>query len=345
MSSQRKQRRVLVTGGSGFLGSWVTHELRQRGHRVRVLSRRPPPTRAGVEHVAADIADGALVTKAVRGCDAVIHVAGMVSLLPIDREMLHRVNVEGTRNVLQAALDAGVRVVHTSSIATLGYTEIPTSQDETATLRHDDRAHYPYAQSKWLAERLAVQFAQNGCDVVTVNPGYLLGPGDNEPTSTRIILQYLRGGVWFFPPGGISFADVRDVAAATVNALGSGNPGERYALGGENLSYGDLFAALQRVTGGRRPQPAPRAAGLIGAFAAQLAAVFLAHPFRDFNLVSWRYACRYNYCDSSKARSALAYASRNIEETLRDTVRYQLARGLVEPVTLELALLAASAKV
>jgi dihydroflavonol-4-reductase len=333
--------KVLITGGSGFLGGWVTKLLAEHGHAVATLSRKPKP-RKGVETIAADISNRAQLARAMRGRDAVVHVAGMVSLKPAAREELLEVNVEGTRNVLEAAAQQGVRVVHTSSIATLGYTETAKIRDETSALAPEDRIRYAYAGSKWQAERLALDYAAQDLDVVVVNPGYLLGPGDIGLTSTRLLLEYIRGDLWLYPPGGISFADVRDVACAMVAAVVHGRSGNRYALAGENLLYAALFEQLHQLTGGRRLMPAPGGVGIFGALAAQLAGVFVPHPFQDLNLVSWQYACRYNFCDCTKAASELGYRRRPFVETMRDTVGDFLARGVIPPTTPELTALRAA---
>src|SRR4051794_38418984 len=184
--------RGLVTGATGFLGSWVVRALLQAGDRPRALVRSLPHALAGlpVDLVVGDVLDRASVKRALAGMDAVIHVAGLVSLRRRDRELLQRVNVEGTRLVIGLAAERGVRAIHTSTIATIGFTEEPRLADEESRLSPEAAALYPYAASKLAAEEVALSIARGGAQVVVLNPGLLLGPGDLRLSSTRFVHHY-----------------------------------------------------------------------------------------------------------------------------------------------------------
>ncbi len=251
--------RALVTGGTGFIGSHVVRALLDRGYRVRALVR-PGSDRANlagleVEFVEGDVRDFRSVQAAVQGCSLVFHVAALYSFWVRPRTLIDEVNVEGTRNVLQAAFEAGVeRVVHTSSVAALGLRPDGRPADETVrpspnTLIGD------YKRSKFLAQEVALDFARRGLPVVVVNPSFPVGPGDRKPTPTgQVILDFLRGRMPAYVDGGLNVVAVEDVGVGHVLAAERGKPGELYILGGENLSMREFFQILADVSG----QPAPR---------------------------------------------------------------------------------------
>ncbi|HEY3593058.1 MAG TPA: NAD-dependent epimerase/dehydratase family protein, partial [Polyangiaceae bacterium] len=235
--------KVLVTGATGFLGSWVARELHRAGHTVRILVRHTPPaadfSAEKMEIARGDILSPASLRAAAEGVHAIAHCAGLVSLSLRDRGKLQSVNVDGARNVFEEAMNRGIRVLHTSTIATIGPTPGPTPLDESAPevpLAFD----YPYAETKRRAEALAFDYLARGLDVVILNPGILFGPGDVHYTSTQFVLRYLRRQVWMHLAGGASFGDVRDVAAAYAPALTRGRAGERYILAVMNRTYRDL---------------------------------------------------------------------------------------------------------
>jgi dihydroflavonol-4-reductase len=322
--AQPKGIKVLVTGATGFLGGWVLRELLRHGHRplalVRRSSRRDALDGLPVETVEGDVTDASSVHTAVHGAEAVLHLAGMISFRPGDRAQLYRVNVEGTRNVLEAACARGLRVVHASSVATIGFTDHPVVRDETSFMSEEDGIRYPYAGSKREGESVALALASQGKNVVVLNPGFLLGPGDNYVTSTRIVSQFLKGELQFHLAGGISMGDVRDVARAFVAALRQGHAGERYVLAGVNRSYGELLGLVAEIVG-RRPSTAlPTPLALHWAGLSHWAALLSPHRFDELNLTSVYYGSRYNYCDCQKALRELGYSSRDFEDTLRDTV-------------------------
>jgi dihydroflavonol-4-reductase len=328
--------KILVTGASGFLGAWIVRACLDAGDEVRVLARKtsrldglaglPIDVREG------DVLDRRSVERACKGVRAVIHAAGLHALRRRDRDTLFRVNVEGTRNVLEVAAARGVRAIHTSTIGTIGLTDQPVVLDETARLAPARAAQHPYAATKLAAEHIALGLARDGADVVVLNPGLLLGPGDLRLSSTRFVHAYLRRQAPFFPAGGTSFGDVRAVAAVYPTALRKGRPGERYVLAGLNRSYRDVFDALSRASGLPRGWPLPSLLATWWGLASDAAGLVTEHPFEEFSLGTVAYSTRFNYCDSAKAQAELGYAPGDFDALVSATVADHLARGaLSEP--------------
>jgi dihydroflavonol-4-reductase len=331
--------KVLVTGATGFLGSWVTRHLARAGCEVRVLARSSSRLSAldglGVDVALGDVTALDSVLGAASGVEAIVHCAGVVSLAPRDRETMRRVNIEGTRNVLEAGASRRLRILHTSTIATIGPTVDARPLDESAApvpLSFD----YPYAASKRQSESLALEYAERGVDVVVLNPGILLGPGDVNYSSTQFVLRYLRRELWMHLSGGASFADVRDVAAAYPGALARGRGGERYVLAGMNQTYRELQEELRRLTGLHHSAPMPRPLAEWFALWSEAGAAFARHPFEEFNLSVVRWASLFNYCSARKAEQELGYRPRPLSSTLTDTIVDHLRRGAAQPTTSEL---------
>jgi dihydroflavonol-4-reductase len=316
--------RTLITGATGFLGSWITRALSAAGHQPRVLVRNAKRLSVladlTLDVVQGDILDPASLQQAMSGVDAVIHAAGLVSLRKRDEQALHQVNAQGTRNVLEAAARGRLRVLHTSSIGTLGLTREPAAANESRGGEGRIHLRYPYVESKRESEQLAFQFAREGLDVCVLLPGNVLGPGDTNGTSTRLVNGYLEGRMRFYLRGGLSFADVRDVAAAYVAALQRGQKGEAYLLAGVNLSYGELFDQLAELTRLPRALPAPWPMAEFSAWWSDLASMYWEHPFEELNSSVIQYGNLFNYCDCSKAARELGYQTRPFADTLRDTV-------------------------
>jgi dihydroflavonol-4-reductase len=315
-------------------------------YQVRVLLRATSSRGAldgiAVEPALGDILDPASLARAMKGVDAVVHTAGLVSLRPRDRSELEAVNVDGARNVLDAAENVGARVIHTSSIATVGYTLHPDVRNENDWLDPTDAVSYPYAASKRESELYALEKARRGLDVVVVNPGYLLGPGDPHFSSTRLVLQYLQGEARFYLQGGISFADVRDVAEAYVSALSAGRTGERYILAGSNRSYRELFERLSQITALDRPVPALTPVAQYWGLISEALGIVRRHPYEELNLTSVAFGSRFNYCSSDKAARELGYLPRDIDHTLRATIVDHLRRSAAPARTPELEALGRS---
>ena len=324
---------VLVTGAAGFVGAAVVRALRARGYPVRALVRASSP-RANLETfdgeiVIGDIMDPQAVASAMTGAHGLCHVAADYRLWARDPEEIVRNNREGTRTVMEAALAAGVaRVVHTSSVATLGLDRTPA--DETVPLA-PDAAIGAYKRSKVVAERLVERMvAEHGLPAVIVNPSTPIGPGDVRPTPTgRIIVEAATGRMPAFVETGLNLVHVDDVATGHVLALERGRIGERYILGGQDVSLRDMLAAIARLTGRRAPTISlPRGPLFPLAWAAEaVARVTGREPFLTADAL--RMAAHSMYFSSAKAERELGYAARPYEAALADALAYFRAAGMI----------------
>ncbi|HVO29849.1 MAG TPA: NAD-dependent epimerase/dehydratase family protein [bacterium] len=248
-----------VTGGTGFLGSILVTRLAQRGDRVRVLTRPTSDVSAlarlpNVELVRGDLADAAALGGLCAGADVLFHMAAVVSWERSSRDAQERVNVEGTRAVMEAARLAGTRrVIYTSSVAAIG---LPAKRgvpaDETNPFTG---AEFGYFRSKHLAERVAFEAVEkHGLDVVALNPGTVFGGGASKrKTGSQKIIGMVAGGIPFYPRGGYCACDVDDVIDAHLAAVEKGRRGERYILGGHNLPLREVFGEIARQLGVRAP--------------------------------------------------------------------------------------------
>lgn len=249
---------ALVTGASGFIGGAVARALLARGVHVRALLRpgavpNVPDPRAirAIEAVAGDLRDARAVRAAARGCAAVFHAGGLYSFSAGAGE-LHAVNVIGTHHAIAAAREAGARLIHTSSISTIGGMrgELPDERQ-----RATGAAPGPYKQSKWAAEQLVADAAGHGLDAVIVNPTFPIGWGDVKPTPTgAVIRDFLAGRLPAYVETGMNVVDVDDVAEGHWLAFERGRRGERYILGNANLMMRELLGELAALSG----RPAPR---------------------------------------------------------------------------------------
>jgi len=337
--------RVLVTGATGFLGSWVARELVARGHAVRALVRPTSPldNLAGVEleRVEGDVLDAASVRRALWRCEAVAHVAGLVHFLPTDLDRLRAVNVRGVELVLGEALAAGVgRAVVTSSTAAMGGRPTPEILDE-GSASNAEALGIHYMVSKLRGEEVARALGGRGLPLVVLRPAFLLGPGDVHRSSAGLVQAIARRAYRFHVRGGASFCDVRDVARAHAEALERGRPGECYVLGGHNLTL-DRFMALAAAAAG---VPAPREVPYALAWAAAIASEAYARlrgrrPRLTRQLLDS--SRLYTFASSARAGAELGYALRPLDESLRDTLRWFLARGMLSPSTPQLRALATS---
>jgi dihydroflavonol-4-reductase len=245
---------ALVTGASGFLGWHVARVLLERGVGVRALVR--PGSRVDaldVECVTGDLRDPESLERATAGCGLLFHVAADYRLWARDPGELYRSNVDGTRNLLEAARKAGIeRVVYTSTVGCIGMPEGGTG-DERSPVTLEDMAG-DYKRSKFLAEQVALEFARGGLPVVIVNPTAPVGDHDVKPTPTgKIVLDFLNGDMPAFIDTGLNVVDVRDTAEGHWQACERGVPGERYILGSENLTLAQILQCLARITGKKAP--------------------------------------------------------------------------------------------
>ncbi|HZD10828.1 MAG TPA: NAD-dependent epimerase/dehydratase family protein [Candidatus Binatia bacterium] len=250
--------RAFLTGGSGFIGANLVHALNQRSIGVRLLLRSTSSHEVlqgfTYETVSGDILDDPMrLAQMMEGCDWVFHVAAVADYWRQDRQRLYRVNVEGTRNVLRAARQAGVsRFVYTSSLAALGVPEHGKPLREEHTFNVSPRS-FPYGHSKALAEDEVRAAAEEGYEAVIVNPSIVLGPRDVNQISGSLIVEAALGRLRFTVPGGANFVDVADVAAGHIAAAEKGRPGERYILGAHNLAYAEAIPIISEVVGRKPP--------------------------------------------------------------------------------------------
>jgi dihydroflavonol-4-reductase len=263
--------RALVTGGTGFVGSAVVRALLAEGWDVACLVRASSDRRnlegLDVRLKLGNLMDRTSLAGAIAGCDALYHVAALYSSRPEDADALFRVNVEGTRHVLQAAWQGGVaRIVHTSTIGTIGQPADGRLAMEEDRFEGWESAS-AYARSKLQGEQLALDLAAQGAPIVVVNPCAPVGARDIKPSSTgQRILDYLQGRPPSFSPGGINFISVEDVAQGHLLAAQKGRLGQRYILGHlhGNLQLDDFFRIMERVTGQRPPGHGSRLRAALG---------------------------------------------------------------------------------
>ncbi len=251
---------TLVTGATGFVGWHVAKRLAEKGHRVRALVRDPKRLRElDVEVVVGDLRDPDSLAAAAAGCGTVFHVAADYRLWTRDQDEMFRSNVGGTRNMLVAAKRAGVaRFVYTSTVGCIGIPQgvagpVGGVGDEQQPVRLEEMAG-PYKRSKFLAEQVALEFAQSGFPVVIVNPTAPVGDHDFKPTPTgRIVVDFLRKRMPAYLDTGLNLVDVGDVADGHILACEKGRPGQRYILGSENLTLRQIFEKLERISGVMAP--------------------------------------------------------------------------------------------
>lgn len=249
--------RVLVTGATGFVGANLARALVERGDHVRVLRRATSRLDAlndvPVEYATGDILQPESLPAAMRGCEVVYHVAALSQYWRSGAEAVYQVNVEGTRHVVQAALAVGVqRLVYTSSVSAIGYSSADAPADETQTFP-DELRWFVYGYSKHLAELEVQQAVTHGLPAVIVNPGIVLGPRDVNFVSGSLIRASVSGQLRIVPPGGSNIVHVSDVVSGHIAAAERGRVGERYILGGENLSHRQAAEIIAEVTGGPPP--------------------------------------------------------------------------------------------
>ena len=250
--------KVLVTGATGFVGSWLTRELCQRNFQVRILCRNPKAVEEfgdlPVEVVTGDVTDPESLNQACQGVHSLFHLAGIVGYSKAMRETMERVNVGGTRNMITAALQHNVqRFLHMSSVVAVGasFDKKPLNEDSPFKISH---LNLGYFETKKAAEdlvRSAVK--QQGLNAVMVNPSTIYGPGDAKKGSRKIQVNIAKGKLPFYTSGGVSVIAVEDVIEGTLAAWERGRIGERYILSGENITIKDLFRAIATEAGVKPP--------------------------------------------------------------------------------------------
>jgi dihydroflavonol-4-reductase len=317
--------RVLVTGGTGFLGKQVVAALLAQQDTVRVLSTESAVALpANVTLFTGSITDPVAVAEAVDGVDAIYHLAGKVSRRAEDSQQMYHIHVDGTRYLCEAAKAAKVkRIVMASTSGTIAVSatddQIP---NETWPPPLEIISQWPYYASKFYQEETALKTCGHKVELVILNPSLLLGPGDDRLSSTNDVLKFIARDIGFLPTGGINFVDVRDCAATLLTAMAKGRHQQRYLLGGPNWTFAQFFGRLERLTKISAPKFSLPAS--LTRWGAKTADIFYRHwgktPPVDSQSVAM--AEYFWYLDCSKAQRELQFVSRDPGETLQDTVKY-----------------------
>ena len=323
--------KIFVTGASGFVGSSLVRLLLQRGAELKLLVR---PTSnldriqgLDVEVVQGDLRDGEKLTAAMKGCQQVYHVAGLYTLA--DRPRLYEeINVVGTRNILDGAARAGVeRVLHTSTVAAVGSAPDLGLADEETPWNLQDLS-IPYVQSKRRAEELALERAAEGQDVVVVNPAGPIGPGDVKPTPTGgILLSFLKGRLPFIPEAHNNFVGVEDVALGHILAMEKGVSGERYILGGENLTTTELLRRVAQRVHRRRPFKLPYFIAYVSAVFSEILIEWILRQNATLNRANVRFLGKKMSFSSDKARNELGWIPESLDTSIESAIRWFCDNG------------------
>jgi dihydroflavonol-4-reductase len=327
--------KALVTGATGFVGAAVARALLGEQWQVRILARRGSDRRnlknLDVEVAEGDLGDLSSLERAAQGCDGVFHVAADYRLGARDPTELYRANVEGTRNVLNAAVRSGVRrIVYTSSVATIGIPADGSPGDErTKSSLAKMIGHYK--RSKYLAEEVVRDAAQGGISVVIVSPSTPVGPGDVKPTPTgQLVLDAAAGRMPAYVDTGLNIVHVDDVAAGHLLAYERGKPGERYILGGQDMSLREILEMIARLEG-RNPPRLRLPYGLV------LPIAYVAEGFAKLTgrsgritLEGVRMSRKKMFFSSAKAARELGYQWRPPVQAFEDAIRWFRDNGLLQ---------------
>jgi len=323
--------RLFVTGATGFVGSHVAQLAAQQGADLRVLARPTSnlthlPRHAEV--VTGDLREPGAIASALEGCDALIHVAADYRLwVPHPAEM-YQANVEGTRALLRLAREAGVpRVVYTSSVATMGFHDDAVVNEDTPVTEAAMIGHYK--RSKWLAEQVAIEASHMGQTVIILNPTTPIGSLDTKPTPTgRIVVDFLNKNFPAYVDTGLNLVDVEEIARMHLVALERGRPGERYILGGENLTLKQILDRLAAITGLPSPtMKVPNAVAMAFAFFDENITGRLRGKEPRATVEAVRMGRKMMFASSAKAERELGLQVKSVEDALRSACAWFVANG------------------
>lgn len=327
--------KVLVTGATGFLGGWLVRRLAQDGHDVRIIRRRNSPLDE-IADLPLDIREGDVtnVDSLVEACaevDSVFHLAGLIAYTRAQREAMERINVGGTRNVIEACRKRGVRrLIHLSSVVAVGASFDPRvilDENSEYNLQH---LNLGYFETKRAAEQLVLEAVHDhGLDAVMINPSTIYGAGDAKKGSRGIQLKVARGKFPFYTSGGASIVAVEDVIDAIIAAWTKGRTGERYIVSGENLLLRDLFAAIANEAGVPAPRillpnPLVHALGKVGD---ALERIGVKGPINSEN--AWT-STLFHWFDNSKAKRELGLNPKPARVAIANSVRWSRENGLLD---------------
>jgi dihydroflavonol-4-reductase len=324
---------VFLTGATGFVGSHVARSLAAQGADLRLLVRPASDLRniqeLQAERVIGDLRDTACLKRAVAGCDVIFHVAADYRLWVRDPEQMYRSNVEGTRAILEAARENKVRrVVYTSSVATMGFQSNGHLADEDSPVSLANMIG-PYKRSKFMAEEIAVEAGRSGMDVVVVNPTTPVGERDIKPTPTgRIVVDFLKKKFPAYVDTGLNLVDVAECARGHVAALEKGKSGERYILGGENLTLKQILDKLAVITG--LPSPSikvPHVVALATGVVDQVFTGYIRNREPRATIDAVRMGRKKMFVSSSKAERHLGWKIVPVDGALRRAAEWFQANG------------------
>jgi dihydroflavonol-4-reductase len=331
--------RVFITGATGFVGGHVARRYAAEGASLRLLTRQTSRldslTGIDAEMVTGDLREPEKLRSALTGCDALVHVAADYRLWVRDPEQMHAANVDGTRELLKLAREVGIgRVVYTSSVATMGFkTDGTIVNEETPVALAAMIGHYK--RSKFLAEQEAIKAAKTGQHVMILNPTTPIGPGDAKPTPTgRIIVDFLNRKFPAYVDTGLNLVDVAEIARMHVVALDRGTPGERYILGGENLTLKQILDRMSAITGLPSPtMKVPHAVAMAFAFFDENITGKLRGKEPRATVEAVRMGKKMMFASSSKAERDLGFQILPIYNAMRSAIEWFVANGYAPAYT------------
>jgi dihydroflavonol-4-reductase len=325
--------KAFVTGATGFVGSHVAQVLAEQGAELRLLVRASSDLRniegLRADRVVGDLRDPGTLGNALSGCDVVFHVAADYRLWIRDPDQMYRANVEGTRALLEAARRAGVgRVVYTSSVATMGFSSNGHVADENSPVSLDEMIGH-YKRSKFMAEQVAIEAGKSGMNVVVVNPTTPVGERDVKPTPTgRIVVDFLKKKFPAYVDTGLNLVDVRECALGHVKAMEKGRTGERYILGGENLTLKQILDKLGAITGLPSPKvKVPYAVALAAGVVDEVVTGRIMGGEPRATIEAVRMSRKKMFVTSGKAERDLAWKETPVESALRRAVEWFRSNG------------------
>lgn len=326
----------LVTGATGLVGGNLVRTLIEYGRNVRVIIRKESNTSCldeiqGIDIIEGDITNISTLQHACKGVEYVYHCAALISMLPRMAEMMWNVNVEGTRNVIQAAITNSVRrLIHCSTVDAFGLPETNIPSNESNAWNWDRLGlENPYARTKFEAQQSVLDYAKEELDAVIVNPTYMFGEYDLRPSSGQMILEIASGKGLFYPSGGNNFVDVEDVTKAMVVAAQKGRCGECYILGNENLTYREIFTKIATILNINPPQiPLPYPVARVSGWGGDLASMLTGKELKIVtNTVKLGYID--HYYDSQKAVNELEMPQTPIDYAIERAVQWFQNEGMI----------------
>jgi dihydroflavonol-4-reductase len=328
--------KVLVTGATGFIGFHVTKLLKEKGFQVIALVREGSDVSSlkalDVELVTGDVRDSDSICKALKGCQQLFHLAADYRLWVPDPETMYAINVQGTRNIMEAALRLSTeKVVYTSTVGVLPASANGKPSDEESPAKIKEMVGH-YKRSKFVAEKEVYSFIEKGVPVVIVNPSTPIGPMDRKPTPTgKMIVDFLNGKIPAYLDTGLNFVDVEDVATGHWLASQYGRIGQRYILGNKNITLKEFFESLARITGRRPPKlQLPYLPTLLAAYVDEAISRWVTHRHPRIPLTGVKMARKYMYFDCSKAIRELNIPQNPIEDAMQRAINWFEGNGYIK---------------